>query len=117
MNCENDISLILDDLSALNKALSFHWKTNTEILNLIRHNYWKFEENEYNDIYCKIKEIMRDIKIVKRGSDLVKAAALREQSISEKITDDCFNVFSNMDSLSMKWAEFYGTLNAVEAKV
>lgn len=117
MSCNNDVASILDDLSTLNKTLSFHWKTNQDILNVVEQNYWRFEEEEYNNIYYEIQSNIREIKIVKRGSDLTKAAALRDQDISDETFASCCDVFSNMDLFSMNWSQFYSMLEETVAQV
>lgn len=111
INMQNAIVNLVDDISILNKTLSFHWNTNHQMLEALEKSYFMFEEKEFDTVHSKIHEIIRDIKIMKRKSDLLLESFNDSSDLnSSDHYEKCCVLFLDMDTCSMKWAEFYSTL-------
>jgi len=98
------INGLLYDLSRLSTMISLQIESHTKLQKLLVNNYDIFTESEYDSIYIKLLETIKDFKIFKRAIYILTKRMLKLDTWKKKnFYIDCFKLMRNYNNQRFKW--------------
>jgi len=94
---------LLYDLSKLSTTISIQIKSHKRIQQLLSDNYDLFNEGEYNSMYTKLLEAIKDFKIFRRAIYLLTQKMPRFNPLGNDFYVNYFKLIKNFNNNKPKW--------------